>query len=52
MSWYSDEEPFDEYEGCKRCNFSKKPSKEKCEGCKSGDYWNYYEWNEEGENDD
>lgn len=40
MSWYSDGMPFDEYEGCKDCNFNKKPSEETCDGCTSGDRWN------------
>lgn len=49
MSWYSDGEKFDEWEGCDRCNFNKHPSRETCENCKSGDKWNYKEWESEEE---
>ena len=52
MSWWSDGEPFDEWEGCRRCNFSKNPSKKTCKGCKTGDYWNYGVWDEEEEEED
>lgn len=44
MSWWSDGEPFDEYEGCARCNFNDDPSRSRCENCKSGDYWNCIDW--------
>ena len=46
MSWWSDGEPFDEYEGCELCNFNENPSKRTCDGCKSGDYWNAMDWDE------
>ena len=49
MSWWSDGEPFDEWEGCDRCIYDKRPSKYTCDGCKKGDYWNYEEWDEEEE---
>ena len=52
MSWYSDGEPFDEWEGCKRCNFNKHPCKRTCNGCKSGDKWNYADWNEDEEEEE
>ena len=35
---------FDEWEGCDRCNFRKKPSADTCKGCKSGDRWNRVDW--------
>ena len=47
MSWYSDGEPFDEWEGCKPCCFNKCPSARTCEGCKTGDKWNYADWEDE-----
>ena len=47
MSWYSDGAPFDEWEGCERCNFNKCPSAETCEDCRSGDFWNYQDWDED-----
>ena len=37
MSRRSDKELFDEWEGCDRCTFRKKPSTDTCKGCKSGD---------------
>ena len=46
MSWWSDGEPFDEWEGCEHCNFNERPSKRTCDGCKSGDYWNAMDWDE------
>ena len=49
MSWYSDGQPFDEYEGCDRCNFNQRPSRETCEGCKSSDKWCYKDWESEEE---
>ena len=51
MSWWSDGDPFNEHEGCKRCNFNKHPTKETCDGCKTGDKWNYKDWDEEIETD-
>ena len=47
MSWWSDGEPFDEYEGCAKCNYNDKPSKRTCKDCTSGDYWNCRDWDEE-----
>lgn len=53
MSWYSDGEPFDEYEGCARCTHDDDPSRRTCEHCRSGDYWNFYDWDKyEQENED
>ena len=52
MSWYSDGAPFDEWEGCERCNFNKCPSAETCEDCKSGDLWNYQDWDEDEEEEE
>lgn len=46
MSWWSDGERFDEFEGCEKCNFNKRPSKKTCDGCKSGDKWNKVDWDE------
>ncbi len=51
MSWYSDGEPFDEWEGCERCNFNKHPSKRTCKGCKTGDKWNCADWDNEEQED-
>ena len=47
MSWWSDGNPFNEHEGCKKCNFNKHPTKETCQDCKTGDKWNYKDWDEE-----
>lgn len=49
MSWYSDGEPFDEWEGCDKCNFRKNPSAETCKNCKTGDVYNRVDWEEEDE---
>lgn len=49
MSWWSDKEPFDEWEGCDRCNFNKKPCAKWCKNCTSGDRWNRANWNDEKE---
>ncbi len=40
MSWS------DEWEGCDRCSFRKKPSADTCKGCKSGDRWNRVDWDD------
>lgn len=52
MSWYSDGMPFDEFEGCDRCNFSKCPSKETCDGCTSGDRYNHLYWGPEDDDEE
>lgn len=52
MSWYSDGTPFDEWEGCKHCNYTKHPSAKTCKDCKSGDYWNCADWDEEEEQEE
>jgi len=49
MSWWSDNEPFDEWEGCDRCNYNKRPSAETCKGCTTGDRWNRAEWDDDEE---
>lgn len=49
MSWWSDKEPFDEWEGCDRCSFRKKPTAKTCKGCTSGDRWNRVNWDDEEE---
>lgn len=43
-NWWSSDDFFDEYEGCDRCNFSKHPSKKTCDGCNTGDRYNYLYW--------
>ena len=44
MSWYSDHEPFDEYElkGCDYCNFRKNRIPSICEKCE----FNFIDWEE------
>lgn len=53
MSWWSDDDPFDEREGCEPCRFNKCPSKRTCEDCKSGDFYNLFvDWDKYEECDD
>lgn len=36
--------------GCRPCNFYNEPTRERCENCTSGDYWNeVIDWSEEDE---
>lgn len=43
MSWYSDGERFDEYEGCERCNFRNRRGPDTCGNC----YWNEEDWGDD-----
>lgn len=43
MSWYSDGERFDEYEGCGYCSFKNKKSPYTCANCA----WNDEDWGDD-----
>ena len=43
MSWYSDGERFNEYEGCGYCNFKNRRSPYTCGHCE----WNTVDWGDD-----